>query len=487
MRIRLLATGLLLACCPQIWAQTTGRMHMLPLFMSSANNEQQGFTRIINHSNRAGEVRIYGIDDSGEQRGPVVLSIEALRTMHFNSQDLENGNATKSLSGGLGPGQGDWRLLLYSDLDIEPLGYVRTPREGFLTAMHDRVSEVANWHHVPTFNPASNINQHSRLRLINPTDSSVAVTITGRDDAGMAPPGGAVHLSLPAKAARSITAEELEAGGLGLEGHFGDGAGKWQLFVSADAAIEVMSLIDTPTEHISNISSVNPGYRGAANLWQLSFEDGDGDGDYGYLILMPDSRLYGWLPGEERDLVAAGHYNSEFNAISSTGLAYESGALELRGLAVSGGSEGFQLTAAYRSGDWIQGQYTVAGVSRSFRGSAFTGFDRGADVSALKGVWRDAADSAFNLLFDMTSGGGFSGDVTVGNFNCGFEGAFEAANLTFKLYESKLRIDCAFIRVEADVVLGIRDLPAAPGGGDLAVALIIATDEEVAFGTTASR
>ena len=75
--------------------------------------------------------------------------------MHFNSKDLEDGNAGKGLTGSAGPGQGDWRLELTSELDIEALSYIRTT-DGFLTAMHDTVPVVDGRHEVAIFNPGSN-------------------------------------------------------------------------------------------------------------------------------------------------------------------------------------------------------------------------------------------------------------------------------------------------------------------------------------------
>ena len=54
------------------------------------------------------------------------------------------------------------------------------------------------------FNPGSNLNQASLLRLINPGSEPAAVTITGIDDAG-ASPGGAVSLSLGPQVARTLS------------------------------------------------------------------------------------------------------------------------------------------------------------------------------------------------------------------------------------------------------------------------------------------
>ena len=203
--------------------------HVIPLFMP-AGDVQEGFARVINHSVRAGTARITGTDDEGESHGPVTLSLAARQTRHFNSGDLEAGNAGKGLSGGLGDGQGNWRLRLESDLDLEVGAYIRTA-DGFLSSVHDVVGRISvedeTVHRVAVFNPASNHNQVSVLRVANLGDTSVRVTIRGRDDAGQAGPDGEVSLTLPASEAQQVTAQALEAGGTGLGGGLGDGKGKW--------------------------------------------------------------------------------------------------------------------------------------------------------------------------------------------------------------------------------------------------------------------
>ena len=226
---------------------------LLPLF-PSAGQEVEGFARFINHSDTAGTAKIYGIDDAGKTYGPITLALKKRGAAHFNSHDLKSGNLESGLSGGLGDGEGNWRLLVSSDVDVEALAYIRTP-DGFVTTMHEVVRETAIGQHVAFFNPASNLHQVSQLRLVNPTDNRVEVTIAGRDDTGESPSGSAVHLSLAPGEARSISARELESGGSGLSGSIGDGVGKWQLFVSSDASIEVIGLLKSPTGHLANLST----------------------------------------------------------------------------------------------------------------------------------------------------------------------------------------------------------------------------------------
>ena len=114
-------------------------LQTLPLFKAADAMGQQGFARIINRSGRAGQVRIHAIDDTGRRFGPVELSLAAMQTRHFNSENLEEGDTSKGLSDGVGNGSGDWRLELSTELDIKLLAYIRT-EDGFLTSIHPPVA-----------------------------------------------------------------------------------------------------------------------------------------------------------------------------------------------------------------------------------------------------------------------------------------------------------------------------------------------------------
>ena len=212
---------------------TSSTTHLVPLFPAASDAALQGFVRVINHAGDAGEVQVDAIDDTGTSYGPLTLSIDAHQTVHFNSNDLEAGNAGKGLTGSTGVGEGDWRLTLSSDLDVEVLSYIRTT-DGFLTAMHDLAPEADGMHRIAIFNPGSNTSQVSRLRLLNTGEEAAEVTIEGTDDRGSSP-GGAVEVTVAAGASRTLTAAELESGGTGMTGALGDGAGKWRLTVTFGA------------------------------------------------------------------------------------------------------------------------------------------------------------------------------------------------------------------------------------------------------------
>ena len=227
--------------------------HSVPLFPAKSAAGRQGFARVVNRSGEAGEAMIVAHDDAGREYGPVTLALAANGAAHFNSDDLEDGNAAKGLSGGIGPGEGDWRLELTSDLKIDVLAYVRTD-DGFVTTMHDAAPSLIHRHRAPTFNPGSNADQVSSLRLVNPGEDDAEVTIAGIDGDGVSP-GSDIRITVPARASRTLTSQELESGGTGFDGSLGDGAGKWELEIRADREIVAMSLLESPTGHLTNLST----------------------------------------------------------------------------------------------------------------------------------------------------------------------------------------------------------------------------------------
>ena len=231
-----------------------GTHHLLPYILADRTPGRQGFVRIVNRSDRAGTVTVTAIDDDGRNAGIETLNLDARGAVHFNSYDLERGNTDKGLSG-VGDGVRDWRLLVTSELDIQPLAYVRTT-DGFVTRMDDveeKLDGAGNRYTVHITNPGSNQSQRSYLRLVNTRNASTQVTIRAHDDRGVQ--RGPVSLSVPAGRARHVTASELETG-QGLSGRLGTGSGKWRLTVEASQPVHVMSLLQSPTGHVTNLSGV---------------------------------------------------------------------------------------------------------------------------------------------------------------------------------------------------------------------------------------
>ena len=223
----------------------------------AADAVRQGFVRVLNHSDAAGEASITATDDAGVAYDPLTLALEPRQAAHFNTTDLESGNAAKGLTGATGMGTGGWRLAIESEtLDVEALAYIRTT-DGFVTGMNAVAPREDGALAIPTFNPGSNVDQMSLLRLVNPGTEAAEATVTGTDDAGLSP-GSPVLLTLPAGSSCTVDAAQLESG-MGLacgapQDGLGDGSGKWRLAVASDARLVAMSLLSSPAGHLTNLS-----------------------------------------------------------------------------------------------------------------------------------------------------------------------------------------------------------------------------------------
>lgn len=93
---------------PGVFHVVLADTYRLPLLPSASDPLREGMVRIVNHSADAGEVAVTAIDDSGYIYGPVTLTVGGQEAVHLSATDLEQGNAIKGLSAGVGVGQGDW-------------------------------------------------------------------------------------------------------------------------------------------------------------------------------------------------------------------------------------------------------------------------------------------------------------------------------------------------------------------------------------------
>ena len=249
---------LALLCLP---AAALAEQHTIPWFLPAGpGGAPLSVLRILNGTDASGAVEIYAIDDAGMRTGPASFTLNASVAVEFTATDLASGNAMLGLAGGIGTEVGDARLEIETDLDIVPLAYVRAA-DGTLSAMHDTVRAAAadgaggHRYEVPLFNPASNVVQQSRLRLINPGNAAASITIKGWDDGGAVAAGGTVELTLAPGASRMLTAQQLEAGDPSLTGRLGAGVGKWRLNVSSDQPIQVLNTVSSASGHMNNLST----------------------------------------------------------------------------------------------------------------------------------------------------------------------------------------------------------------------------------------
>ena len=226
----------------------------LPFFTPASNRTQRSYARITNKSNQAGTVTIHAIDDTGWRYGPASLQVcgEADKTLRLRTIGRRQGGWSGGAESATARGTGAWSCPPPST--SPPLRTCKV-QEDSLPRCTDVVRTVANRQHVVTFNKAP-VNpgtawSYGLLRLINPNDSQVNITISGQDDRGRPAAGGMVRLSLPARGARRVTSTQLEQGGDRLSGRFGgEGEGRWQLVISATRPVWVMNLMFSPTAGI---------------------------------------------------------------------------------------------------------------------------------------------------------------------------------------------------------------------------------------------
>ena len=203
--------------------------HTVPYVPSASSEGHTGLVRIESRSSRSGQVRVVAVDDAGQRVEAGRLTLEALAAVEFEMAAMESGDASLGLAG-TGPGQGDWRLELTTELEIEARAYARA--EGFLTALHD-AALVAGEVELPLFNPGGEARPRGVLRLANARGEPATVSVRGVDDAGVS--GGPATVELGPWEARSYAASELESGSAaGLSGSLGDGEGKWRLRLAAE-------------------------------------------------------------------------------------------------------------------------------------------------------------------------------------------------------------------------------------------------------------
>ena len=228
------------------------------------------------------------------------------------------------------------------DRSGHPAARVR-PDRGRLCDQHSRrrprrsSRDATTW---AIFNPGKNKTQQSRLRLVNLGEADAIADVKGTDDDGIQSEG-TVQLTVPKGGACTVTSEELESGetddscGCAMSGDgLGAGEGKWQLSVTTDQSIQVMSVLKTP-EHLTNLSTVRyagfappdgaafnarfvgrrvratdgSGYVDFVSSGRFSESDNDGmyEGDYNYENEGPNSGtlVFDYEDGEKCTALAA--------------------------------------------------------------------------------------------------------------------------------------------------------------------------------------
>jgi len=397
-----------------VWCGATAswsaeRSHTVPYVPSAAHSGVSGLVRIENRSGREGEVRLVAVDDDGRRHEGGAVELAPKGAVQFGSGDLEWGNAELGLPG-TGAGEGDWRLELSTDLDVEVRAYAVTA--GFATVLDDVAPGTRSGYRVMLFNPGGNLERESLLRLANVAGERASVTVRGRDDAGA--PGGEVRLELPAGGARTYTSWELETGrGAGHEGPgLGDGAGKWRLRVESDRELFVVHLMRNRHGAVWSLPSAwsrGPGTHRVPLFPSAS----DGRGREGVLRLLNGSAESGAVRIEAFDGTGR-----EYQALELTLAAGRAAHVNSRDLEDGNARKGLRGGTGAGEGDWrvevtsgldleVQGLVRSAGgLLQTMRGTTGRERQEGGmryEVPLFHGAGHEGQESALQLL---NEGGG---------------------------------------------------------------------------------
>ncbi len=314
--------------------------HTVPYVPSASSEGYAGLVRIESRSPRSGEVRVVAVDDAGQRVEAGRLTLGAGAAVEFEMAAMESGDAAPGLAG-TGPGEGDWRLELTTELDIEARAYARS--EGFLTALHDAVL-LSGDVELPFFNPGGDP-RRSVLRLANARGEPATVRVRGVDDAGRA--AGPVTAELGAWEARGYAASELESGSAaGLTGSLGDGDGRWRLTLSADrgSAYATNLLLDG----LGVLSSVPGGMsRGGFHRVPLFPSASDGDGRRGLVRVVNRSAASAEVSIDAYDATDRAYERLELTLAGEASGQFDSSDLE-RGSA----EKGLTGSTGPGEGDW---------------------------------------------------------------------------------------------------------------------------------------
>ena len=228
----------------------TGAGYRVALFNPASSMGRLSRLRLINPGSVAAAVTVEGIDDDGASPGGAVrLMLPARASRMVTAEELETGDG-EGLSGSLGDGAGQWRLVVTADRPIAVMNLQVSASSGAMTNLSsgpvagvDGGDGATTVHAVGLFPSASSTDLEGVLRIVNRTRQVGSVSIEAIDDAGTS--HGPVSLRVGAQESLVIGSGELEGGAAakGLVRGTGAGSGDWRLRLSTSLDIGVLSYV----------------------------------------------------------------------------------------------------------------------------------------------------------------------------------------------------------------------------------------------------
>jgi len=108
------------------------------------------------------------------------------------------------------------------------------------------------------FQPDDSSGRIGYLGLYNRGTAAATVTITGKDDLGVAAPSGSMTVELTAGATKVLSSNQIEQGGGGVTGKLGNGTGYWHLDVTSASDVVAQNFVASANGGLTETSTPAP-------------------------------------------------------------------------------------------------------------------------------------------------------------------------------------------------------------------------------------
>lgn len=216
--------------------------HRVPMSAPNESFPNGAGLRLINGSNTALDIVLFGLDGTGRLAPrwvSMTLSGGAARTL--SARELEQG--ASGLEGWFGPGQGDWRVLMFAEGPAEAMVLLDHP-SGPLANLSGAAVHDGDVYYFPA---AGDPRRQGLLHIASRVGAGSA-TFHAVDDAGEA--YGPVTLQLQADRTVVLDSEAVEQGfaGQGLPTGIGNGTGDWRIRIGSTLQLDVAAYIGARDE-----------------------------------------------------------------------------------------------------------------------------------------------------------------------------------------------------------------------------------------------
>ncbi len=247
----------------------------LPLF-HPAGDARRSILRLINAGGGRAAVAVRGIDDAGRAGGSATVELGPWEARSYTALELESGSAA-GLTGSLGDGEGNWRLLLSAERGSAYAVNLLLDGSGTLSSVPGGMSR-GGFHRVLLFpSAADDDGLRGVVRVVNRTASPAPVSIEAFDETDRA--HEELRLSLGAGSAVELDSADLEHGNAdkGLEGSTGPGEGDWWLELWSAAEIEALSYLETASGMLSPLRGTARIETASGMRYEALLRDGSGE------------------------------------------------------------------------------------------------------------------------------------------------------------------------------------------------------------------